>query len=469
MIKSIQKIAAAVITAAFVLFLSFCSTAPEARTPEAEKEVREKTDGEIQTLDEIEKLIKAGETGKALELYEKYFTSFSATPDDLQVYGMLLFNAGRVEDAREALKKADRLDPGSREILYNLALIEGARGDTEAQRKVLERIIDTYPDDAGARASLGSIYLAGNKRSRAKEAFQAALEIDKDNIEARMGLGDVLFETQKYDEAAKQYGRVIELSPDYAPAYSQRGRALMAEKDTEGALSDLTRAVALEPDNFWNYLDRGRMLLRQGESDEAVEDFSRAIELDDSIFFPFAYRGGIYEQRGMVEKAIADYERAVELKPDYYFAHYSLGGLCFGRHEWAKAARAYLSAAPFMKEDYAVPLLAGVAMIRGGEREKAVGYLTGSMEKVSRDSIFYHLYRLFIEPRYENTIIYKIEQLDDRELKYRALFYVGQHYIIEGRDRPGELYLLEARDRLPPEAPEAGLAARELERTGNDG
>ncbi len=468
MIKSIKITAALLIPAVLILVLSFCSTAPRTTEMKPEPEAEAETAGEMKRLEEIEKLIQAGATGKAVELYEKHFSANSGTAEDLLVYGMLLFNAGRIDDAGEALDKADRLEPGNREILYNLALVEGARGDSEAQREVLKRIINDYPDDADVHTSLGNLYLAENKRKEAEESFLAALEADEDHVEARMGLGDVFFEREKYEEALEEYDRVIAGSPDYASAYSQRGRARMADKDFGGALSDLARAIELDPDYFWNYLDRGRMLLRQGETDKALEDFSRAIELNNSIFFPFAYRGAIYERRGMVEKAVSDYERTVELKPDYYFAHSALGALYFGKHEWAKAAGAFKTAAPFVKEDYALPLLAGVAMIRGGDADKAADYLTESMKKVSRDSIFYHLYRLFIEPGYENSIIYRIEQLEDEEIKYRALFYVGQHYIIEGRYHPAELYLLEAKDRLPEEAVEAGLAAGELERMDFD-
>jgi tetratricopeptide (TPR) repeat protein len=55
-------------------------------------------------------------------------------------------------------------------------------------QKVLQEVITQYPDDSPTYVLMGNLFLAMNKPDKARESFQAALDLDKDNRDAQEGL-----------------------------------------------------------------------------------------------------------------------------------------------------------------------------------------------------------------------------------------------------------------------------------------
>jgi len=432
---------------------------PEGPTPE---ERRQKEETEAITA--IEGFMQNGEIDKAITTFEKTFLGDGDIgADTLLMYGLLLISGGDFDQAGEVLDRAAETDPDNTEVLYNLSLIEGAKGNTEKQRELLEKIIARIPDHVEAQTSLGHIYLADKKTKQAKEAFEAAMKYDDTFLPARMGYAGILLQDEEFDEAESELDRVIESNPNYTLAYVDRSRARLAQKNREGAIDDLTTAIELDPDDFWNYLDRGRIYLFLGKTRPAADDFSKAIELDSDNFYPYAYRAGIREQLGDAEGAISDYERIVSLRKDYYFAYSALGILYYMQEDWFDAAIAFGNAYVYEDDIFPYAVLAVISMFRDGKENEGREFINEVIERIPGNSIYNHLMRLFLDKKYEGHFLVKIEEIKDKQEKARALFYLASYYAMQNQYRLSQTYFLEVTARLSPGEIEYRLASWEID------
>jgi lipoprotein NlpI len=107
-------------------------------------------------------------------------------------------------------------------------------------------------------------------------------------------------------------------------------------------------------------------------------------------------------------------------------------------------------------------LLAALALKRGGESDKAEAYLKDKISTVDRDSLYYHLFRLYIEKGYDSHFMHKLKDEQEEDVKAKGLFFLASYYLLEGRKNLAKTYFLETRDTLLPDEVEARIAEWEL-------
>src|SRR5689334_17271704 len=74
--------------------------------------------------------------------------------------GVILQNAGRIEEARRCYLEVLNVNPNHSKALQNLGIIELSAGRTDAALPLLTRSITIDPNDADAYNTLGEIYRA---------------------------------------------------------------------------------------------------------------------------------------------------------------------------------------------------------------------------------------------------------------------------------------------------------------------
>ena len=102
--------------------------------------------------------------------------------------GVLLLQAGRLEEALVPMAEACRILPGRADVL--LAAGEAAAVAGEASRAIewLAASAELTPEEPAALVLLGKLHGAAGDYASAAESFRAALERNPDDIEARQGL-----------------------------------------------------------------------------------------------------------------------------------------------------------------------------------------------------------------------------------------------------------------------------------------
>lgn len=141
---------------------------------------------------------KNGDSASALKQYQKSI-SLDANQEDAQYnYGVLFYNQGKTEKAREAFSKVKEMNPDNEKALFFLKHL----GDDAAlsQAKYTELAI---PDPAIRYCYLGKQNLDQGKFQEAQQNYEQAVEINPKSIEAQQGLA-VAYE---YNDEGVRYGK----------------------------------------------------------------------------------------------------------------------------------------------------------------------------------------------------------------------------------------------------------------------
>lgn len=181
----------------------------------------------------------------------------------------------------------------------------------------------------------GEACLSGGDLDCAREAYDAALDIDPTNVEAITYQGAVLFQEGDAEAALAQFDEAIALDPTFLDAWGFRIVVLDGEGRTDEAMEgvevlvedgngDIALGVAgligsgdqvvlalqvydaildVEPDNAVALTYRGWMVGLAGLDDEALEYLDRAVDVDPALPDALAFRAIVLNRLGRIEEA----------------------------------------------------------------------------------------------------------------------------------------------------------------------
>ncbi len=265
-------------------------------------------EAKIQYMTVAEHYTRAGETGKALEVFEKIAsldpTNFGVAAkvgemcekEKLPAKAMANYvaaaqaaaRAGHVKEARELFGRALRLKPDAFEPQFGLGKLHfdaGAYGEAAA---ALERAAVAAPGNPAPLVLLGQCHRRLGSLAPAQDALRRAVEADPTAAEARIELARCLLESGAADEA---HGEFVAA----ADQFLEEGRQ-------EEALALLQEQCAAAPQAAKPLAKVAEIHRRLGHEEEARKVQRRLATL--------------YETRGEPAEAAAIYRQILEAVPD---------------------------------------------------------------------------------------------------------------------------------------------------------
>jgi tetratricopeptide (TPR) repeat protein len=211
--------------------------------------------------------------------------------------GALLYHAGRLDEAAEALDRClaeGPLEPALAVASLNLrSQLHVRRGDFALAAEDAGAVIAIDPTQTAAYYNRAVAYLNLGEPAR-----------------ARADLDDA-----------------IALAPEAAALYLERGYAHSALGDLDRAIADFDRVIALGEHVALARVERGGALLRQGNLAGALADYDRALAIDPNLAEAYRRRSHALLQIGRLLPAIEDLQQAVRLAPDDAWSHNDLAWL----------------------------------------------------------------------------------------------------------------------------------------------
>jgi tetratricopeptide (TPR) repeat protein len=167
--------------------------------------------------------------------------------------------------------------------LFQIAQIQGEKGNTNGQKKLLREAIKSFetaltenPKLVEAQSNIGFAYLTMHDYRRAIENFQKALKINDKHLNTLNGL---------------------------STAYAFNG-------DINNAIQTFDLLTTLDPSNPQYFFNKGSVLQRAGRTDEARQAYNQALKLDPNDQRTLFNLGTLYENQGKLEEARPYYEKA---------------------------------------------------------------------------------------------------------------------------------------------------------------
>ena len=143
-------------------------------------------------LQEINRLLKSGQTQVALDRVNVYLTTKPKDAVGRFIRGLAQAELGKTNDAIMTFQSLTEDYPELPEPYNNLAVLYSSKGQFEKARVALELAIQTHPSYSTAHENLGDIYA-----KLASQAYDKALQLDKGNgtVATKLNLVRDLFST----------------------------------------------------------------------------------------------------------------------------------------------------------------------------------------------------------------------------------------------------------------------------------
>ena len=277
------------------------SAAPLTPDPRAATPASPQPNADAAVIGEVYVLSTAGHYGAALALVAG---ALSRHPDDRELLfaqASVLFDWGRMREAREAFLRAESRGLSRTALYLNLAW------------------------------SCHLLHLSDEAERHARKA----VALDPSAVAAHFGLGTILQRLKRYPAAVASYTRALELEPDYADAAAGIAHCKLEQHEYLEAEHWMRRALALSTENPRYWTNLGVALAYQKRYPEAFEALQRAGELESAHGVPpesVVDRGFALILTGQDDAAAELYRRNLPQLPDpRAHGHYALALLVHGR------------------------------------------------------------------------------------------------------------------------------------------
>jgi tetratricopeptide (TPR) repeat protein len=255
---------------------------------------------------------------ESFELSEILIKCHPEDPKAWSIYGDLLYQDERYEDARTAFRKVITIDSSRYLVWEQLLFVESQLMDFHAMKEESDRALNLFPQQP-------MIYLfsgVANYQLKDYRKSVEALEMGKNFVVGNnkmlsqfySSLGDGYFQLKEMNKAYEAYEAVLKIDPDNSVVLNNYAYYLsLEEKDLDKAEKMAKRAVELDPENGANQDTYGWVLYQLGRYNEAKEWIGKAIKNREESAVVIEHYGDVLWKLGEKEEAVKYWERAAEV------------------------------------------------------------------------------------------------------------------------------------------------------------
>ncbi|HEX7477256.1 MAG TPA: tetratricopeptide repeat protein [Polyangiales bacterium] len=171
----------------------------------------------------------------------------AAEAEVLTRQGRALIHAGKLEQAREDLRKAARLRGQALPALYELARVEFASGDYRKSRSACKALTDKDANAALSNVCVARTFLVWRRASRAQEYIEKARATADRDPEVLLALADMQRMSGEATASKDSYQQVLALDPNAVDAYFGLGQLYLVTPDAAAAQKAFRQALQREP------------------------------------------------------------------------------------------------------------------------------------------------------------------------------------------------------------------------------
>lgn len=228
------------------------------------------------TLEQGDRLLLAGKPGEALPLYQQVAAEGDAR--GLERASRALELQGRDKDASDAALAAAQRIPDDPRVLAHAARLATSVGRLDEARDCVRRLIVMSPSDLEARLLMAKVEIGRGHPAAAEAWLRRGLEINPHHNVFHFELALLAAKREAWDDARQHFADAVGVNPEFdAEATYQRGLCCVRSGDAAAALYAFETATNLNPrmPMPWymvGLLSRGTNL---SESETALQTFLR--------------------------------------------------------------------------------------------------------------------------------------------------------------------------------------------------
>ncbi len=217
-------------------------------------------------------------------------------------------------------RRAVEANPDDAVARANMGTVLYGRGDLTGAAEHYRQAVRLAGDSASYRHDLGQILLELGSTGEAVALFQSAVELNPRFKDAHLKLADIHLRGGRFKEAVVHCRGVIAVDPLHRQARVQLAMALLRLGDRDQAILELGRLMDDHPpEDLGERLRLATLLAQLGDLDRAMQHFIAVSELDaEPTVKAMAHTrvGQVRMQRGEIPAAIESFHAALELAPE---------------------------------------------------------------------------------------------------------------------------------------------------------
>jgi len=197
----------------------------------------------------------------------------------------------------------------------------------------------------------GDLYMAQRDKTKAQEAYKAALGAQPDYLPPYYALARILLSDNKQEEAIAQYKAALEKNPNQAGPHMLIGTIYDMQKKHDLSKEHYRSALKINPDFAPAANNLAYLLAEKGENlDEALGLAQKAKEKLSQDPGVMDTLGWIYFKKGLYDSAIGELSESAEKLPDNPVVFYHLGMAHLKKGDKEKARQALEKALALSKD-----------------------------------------------------------------------------------------------------------------------
>ena len=322
----------------------------------------------------------SGPSEQVLQLAIGEFNKIVALqPNDIEdrlLLGQLYSVSHDSAKAEEQFKAAQKIDPGSEEVVLNMARLYSEQGDTHRAIDVLSAVPE---DDQTPKTefALGGAYDQIKEPKKAIAAYRKALDLDPENLDTERALAQALLNDNQFDDALKTFKEIAASDPQDAQSNLRMAEIQRREGKYDESLASLKKAksIAQEPlqisEISFNEALTYDALGRYDEADQILEKLVTQSEHSTGQYsdaeknargFFLDRLANLYREQNKTQQAADTYRKMADLGGEYALEGYQ------GEVDAYRDARQYAKATEVAREAVQkLPKQRGVKLMLAGQ------------------------------------------------------------------------------------------------------
>jgi tetratricopeptide (TPR) repeat protein len=216
-----------------------------------------------------------------------------------------------INQAIECYRKIIAIDPGSSEVIYDLAALYEKQKDIDAALSVYD-YLDNEAINCGKEDMYrckGTLYYNRKEWNKALDCYQRAYELSTNDTDGWIieSLGETYWQIKNYKESTIWFKKALEINPQSSNAHYGMGLCYQHTNDAYRALHHYFEAIKIKPDFTNAYNNIAAITINvEGDIKRGIEMLNKALENNKDK----ASLAQIYQNLSRVYNKIYEYDLA---------------------------------------------------------------------------------------------------------------------------------------------------------------
>ena len=187
----------------------------------------------------------------ALEAAKQWVALEPDNVDAREVVTAFYIRSGQYDKAQEQLEALLELnkDKGTGNAFMLIAGLLGRQQDKQAALDVMQRLVNTRPNDPNALVALSHLAVRAGVLDKAERAIKRVVELEPDRVDANVQLARILAMRGKSSESLKLLRQTVKKHPKDIDLRTIYARSLEDDKQTDKAFAQFKIVNKQSPDN----------------------------------------------------------------------------------------------------------------------------------------------------------------------------------------------------------------------------